>query len=89
MSLAVVFKCGDVARVLVMFDNDSHGEGRTADVSALLARLRIVNEEAYMTAEFFIDIGYIAGIECIFGRARWIKTRRTGRLPRALLTFWT
>lgn len=89
MSLAVVFECGDVARTLVVFDNDSHGEGRAADVSALFARLRIVNEEAYMTAEFFIDIGYIAGIECIFGRARWIKTRRTGRLPRALLTFWT
>lgn len=78
-----------MARVFVMFDNNSHGEGRAADVSALFARLRIVNEEAYMTAEFFIDIGYIAGIECIFGRARWLKTRRTGRLPRALLTFWT
>ena len=78
-----------MARTLVVFDNDSHWEGRAADVSAFLARLRIVNEEAYMTAEFFIDIGYIAGIECIFGRARWLKTRRTGRLPRALLTFWT
>ena len=79
-----------MARVLVMFDNNSHGEGRAALVdAALFARLRIVNEEAYMTAEFFIDIGYIAVIECIFGRARWLKTRRTGRLPRALLTFWT
>jgi len=77
-----------VTRTLVVFDNDSHGEGRTADVSAL-ARLRIVNEEAYMTAEFFIDIGYIAGVECIFGRVRCLKTRRTGRLPRAPLTFWT
>ena len=89
MSLAVVFECGHVARVLVVFDNNSHGEGRAALVSALLARMRLANEIAYMTAEFFIDIGYIAGIECIFGRARWLKTRRTGRLPRALLTFWT
>ena len=48
MSLAVVFECGHVARVLVMFDNNSHGEGRAADVSAFLARLRIVNEEAYL-----------------------------------------
>lgn len=42
-----------------------------------------------MTAEVFVDIGYIAGVECIFGRARWLKTGRTGRLPRARLTFWT
>ena len=83
MSLAVIFDGGHVARVFVMFDNDSHGQWRAADVSALFARMRIVNEEAYMTAEFFIDIGYMAGIECIFGRARWLKTRRTGRLPRA------
>lgn len=48
MSLAVVFECGHVARVFVMFDNDSHGEGRAALVSALLARLRIVNEEAHL-----------------------------------------
>lgn len=33
-----------------------------------------------MTVEGFVDIGYIAGVECIFGRARWVKTRRTGRL---------
>ena len=89
MSLAVVFECGHVARVLVMFDDDARGEGRAADVSALFARVRLANEVAYMTAGVFIDIGYIAGIECIFGRARWLKTRRTGRLPRALLTFWT
>ena len=63
MSLAVIFDGGHVARVFVMFDNDSHGEGRTADVSALLARMRLANEVAYMTAEFFIDIGSIAGIE--------------------------
>lgn len=48
MSLAVVFKRGDVARVFVMFDNDSHGEGCTALVDAALARMRIVNEEAYL-----------------------------------------
>ena len=48
VSLAVVFECGHVARVFVMFDNDSHGEGRAADVSAFLARLRIVNEVAYL-----------------------------------------
>ena len=42
-----------------------------------------------MTVEGFVDIGYIAGVECIFGRARWLKTKRTGRLPRAPLTFWT
>ena len=45
--------------------------------------------KAYMTVEVFVDIGYIAGVECIFGRARWLKTRRTGRLQRARLTFWT
>ena len=83
MSLAVVFERGDVTRTLVVFDNDSHGQWRAADVSALFARLRIVNEEAYMTVEVFVDIGYIAGVECVFGRARWLKTRRTGRLPRA------
>ena len=45
--------------------------------------------EAYMTAEVFVAIGYIAGVECVFGRACWLKTRRTGRLPRAPLTFLT
>lgn len=50
MSLAVVFECGDVARVFVAFDNDSHGEGRAALVDAALARLWIVNEEAYLVA---------------------------------------
>lgn len=86
MSLAVIFDGGHVARVFVMFDNDSHGEGRTADVSALLARMRLANEIAYMTVDVFVDIGYIAGVECIFGRVRWLKTRRTGRLPRGPLT---
>ena len=76
-----------MTRTLVVFDNDSHGEGRAALVdAALFARLRIVNEEAYMTVEVFVDIGYIAGVECIFGRVRWLKTRRTGRLPRGPLT---
>ena len=37
-----------MARVLVMFDNNSHGEGRAADVSALFARVLLVNEVAYM-----------------------------------------
>lgn len=50
MSLAVVFERVDVARVFVMFDNDSHGEGRTADVSALFARELLVNEVAYLVA---------------------------------------
>ena len=48
MSLAVVFECGDVARVFVMFDNNSHGEGRTALVDAALARMRLANEIAYL-----------------------------------------
>ena len=50
MSLAVVFKRGDVARVFVMFDNNSHGEGRTADVSALFARMLLVDDVAYLVA---------------------------------------
>lgn len=50
MSLAVVFECGHVARVLVMFDNNSHGEGRAADVSALFARMLLANEVAYLVA---------------------------------------
>ena len=37
----------------------------------------------YVTVEGFVDIGYMAGVECIFGRARWLKTGRTGLLPRA------
>ena len=37
-----------MARVFVMFDNNSHGEGRTADVSALFARMRLANEIAYL-----------------------------------------
>ena len=50
MSLAVVFECGHVARVFAMFDNNSHGEGRTADVSALFARMLLANEVAYLVA---------------------------------------
>ena len=42
-----------------------------------------------MTAEVFVAIGYIAGVECIFGRVRWLKTGRTRLLSRAPLTFWT
>ena len=34
--------------------------------------------DVYVTVGVFVDIGYIAGVECIFGRARWLKTRRTG-----------
>lgn len=37
----------------------------------------------YVTVESFVDIGYIVGIECVFGRARWLKTKRTGLLSRA------
>lgn len=37
-----------MARVFVVFDNNSHGEGRTADVSALFARMRLANEIAYL-----------------------------------------
>lgn len=48
MSLAVVFECGHVARVFVMFDNNSHGEGRAALVDATLARMRLTNEIAYL-----------------------------------------
>ena len=39
--------------------------------------------DAYVTVEGFVDIGYIAGVECIFGRARWLKTRRTRLSSRA------
>ena len=56
-----------MTRTLVVFDNDSHGEGRAALVDAALARMRLANEIAYMTTEVFVDIGYIAGIECILG----------------------
>lgn len=48
MSLAVVFDGGHAPRVLVALDDDSRGERRAANVSALLARLRIVNEEEYL-----------------------------------------
>ena len=58
MSLAVVFECGDVARVFVLFDNNSHGEGCTADVSALFARELLVNEVAYLVAVYDI-LGFL------------------------------
>lgn len=48
VSLAVVFECGYVARVFVMFDDDSHGEGRTANVAALLTRVLLADEVAYL-----------------------------------------
>ena len=37
-----------MSRVFVVFDNNSHGERRAALVSAFLARLWIVDEEAYL-----------------------------------------
>ena len=39
--------------------------------------------DVYVTVEGFVDIGYIAGVECIFGSARWLKTRRTRLSARA------
>ena len=48
MSLAVVFNRGHAARVFVAFGNDARGERRADDVSAFLARLWIVDEEAYL-----------------------------------------
>ena len=39
-----------MARVLVTFDNNSHGEGRAALVDAALARVRLANEVAYLVA---------------------------------------
>ena len=39
-----------MARVFVMFDNNSHGERRAADVSALFARVRLANEIPYLVA---------------------------------------
>lgn len=50
VSLAVVFECGYVTRTLVVFDNNSHGEGRAALVDAALARMRLANEIAYLLA---------------------------------------
>ena len=38
---------------------------------------------AYVTVEGFVAIGCITGIEYIFGRARWLKTKHTGLLSRA------
>ena len=43
----------------------------------------------YVTVEVFVDIGCVTGIECVFGRACWLKTRRTRLLSRAPLMFWT
>lgn len=48
MSLAVVFECGHVARMFVMFDNNSHGEGRTVLVDAALARMLLADEVSYL-----------------------------------------
>ena len=42
----------------------------------------------YAAVGGFVAIGCITGVECILGGARWLKTRRTGRLPRVHLTFW-
>ena len=43
-----------------------------------------------MTVERFVAIDCAIVIDCIsFGRARWLKPRRTGRLSRAPLTSWT
>lgn len=39
-----------MTRTLVVFDNDSHGEGRAALVDAALARMRLANEIAYLVA---------------------------------------
>ena len=50
MSLAVVFECGHVARVFVMFDDDAHREGRAALVDAALARMLLTDEVAYLVA---------------------------------------
>ena len=47
-SLTVVFECGHAARVFVAFDDDACGERCAAYVSSFLARLWIVNEEAYL-----------------------------------------
>ena len=59
------------------------------DVSGRVALLRAILA-VYMTAEGFVAIGYITGIECIlFGRARWLRTKPIGLLRCAPLTFWT
>ena len=39
-----------MACTLVVFDNNSHGEGRAALVSAFLARVRLVDEVSYLVA---------------------------------------
>lgn len=46
----MVFKRGHVARVFVMFDNDSHGQWRAALVDAALARMLLTDEVAYLVA---------------------------------------
>lgn len=50
MSLAVVFERGDVTRTLVVFDDDTRGEGRAALVDAALARMLLTDEVAYLVA---------------------------------------
>lgn len=37
-----------MTRTLVVFDNDSHGEGRAALVDAALARMRLADEVSYL-----------------------------------------
>lgn len=39
-----------MTRTLVVFDNNSRGEGRAALVDAALARMRLANEMAYLLA---------------------------------------
>ena len=39
-----------MTRTLVVFDNDSHGEGRSALVATLLARMPLANEVSYLLA---------------------------------------
>ena len=41
----------------------------------------------FTAAEGFAAIGYIVGIECILGRARWLKTKHTEFLSRVPSTF--
>lgn len=48
MSLAVVFDCGDEARVLAALDNDSYGQGCARLVSALFSRKWVGGEVAHL-----------------------------------------
>lgn len=43
--------------------------------------------EAYMTVDGFVAIGCIAYIECILGRAHWLRTKPIEPLSRARPTF--